>query len=30
MTHNILSPQHGGALPKRSAADLTAALTHDT
>jgi hypothetical protein len=30
MTHNILSPQHGGALPKRSAADLTAAFTHDT
>jgi hypothetical protein len=23
-------PQHGGALPKRSAADLTAAFTHDT
>lgn len=30
MIHKILSPQHGGALPKRSAADLTAALTHDT
>jgi ribonuclease HI len=30
MTHKILSPQHGGALPKRSAADLTAAFTHDT
>ena len=30
MTHKILSPQHGGALPKRSAADLTAAFTYDT
>ena len=30
MTHKILSPQHGGALPKRSAIDLTAAFTHDT
>ena len=30
MTHKILSPRHGGALPKRSAADLTAAFTHDT
>jgi ribonuclease HI len=30
MTHKILSPQHGGALPKRSAVDLTAAFTHDT
>jgi hypothetical protein len=30
MTHKILSPQHGGALPKRSTADLTAAFTHDT
>ena len=30
MTRRILSPQHGGALPKRSAADLTAAFTHDT
>jgi hypothetical protein len=29
MTNKILSPQHGGALPKRSAADLTAAFTHD-
>jgi hypothetical protein len=29
MTYKILSPQHGGALPKRSAADLTAAFTHD-
>jgi hypothetical protein len=26
MTHKVLSPQHGGALPKRSAADFT----HDT
>ena len=30
MTYKILSPQHGGALPKRSAADLAAAFTHDT
>ena len=30
MTHKILSPQHRGALPKRSAANLTAAFTHDT
>jgi len=30
MTHRILSPQHRGALPKRSAADLTAAFTHNT
>jgi hypothetical protein len=30
MTHKILSPHHGGALPKRSAIDLTAAFTHDT
>lgn len=29
MSHKILSPQQGGALPKRSAADLTAAFTHD-
>ena len=29
MQHELLSPQHGGALPKRSAADLTAAFTHD-
>jgi hypothetical protein len=28
-THKILSPQHRGALPKRPAADLTAAFTHD-
>ena len=30
ITHKILSPQHRGALPKRSAANLTAAFTHDT
>ena len=24
-----LSPQHGGALPKRSAMDLVASFTHD-
>lgn len=29
MQHGPLSPQHGGALPKRSASDLTAAFTHD-
>ena len=29
MQHELLSPQHRGALPKRSAADLTAAFTHD-
>lgn len=29
LTHGILSPQHGGALPKRSAMDLVAAFTHD-
>ena len=29
LTSNILSPQHGGAMPKRSATDLAAALTHD-
>ena len=29
MTHKVLSPQHGGALPKRSAMDLVAAFTHD-
>ena len=29
MKHGILSPQHGGALPKRSAMDLAAAFTHD-
>jgi ribonuclease HI len=30
LTHGVLSPQHGGALPKRSAMDLVAAFTHDT
>ena len=29
ITHRIISPQHAGALPKRSATDLTAAFTHD-
>lgn len=29
ITHNVLSPQHCGALPKRSAMDLIASLTHD-
>lgn len=29
LTHNILSPQHGGALPKRAATDLAASFTHD-
>ncbi|KAF7134039.1 hypothetical protein CNMCM5793_005619 [Aspergillus hiratsukae] len=29
LTHGILSPQHGGALPRRSAMDLVAAFTHD-
>lgn len=29
LTHNILSKQHAGALPKRSAMDLVASLTHD-
>lgn len=29
MTHGVLSLQHGGALPKRSTSDLTAAFTHD-
>ena len=29
LTSGLLSPQHAGALPKRSATDLTAALTHD-
>ena len=29
MTCGVLSPQHGGALPKRSAMDLVAAFTHD-
>jgi len=25
----VLSPQHGGALPKRATMDLVAAFTHD-
>jgi ribonuclease HI len=29
LTNGILSPQHGGALPKRSAMDLVACFTHD-
>ena len=29
LTHGILSPQHGGALPKRSGMDLVASFTHD-
>ena len=29
LTSGILSPQHGGALPKRSAMDLVASFTHD-
>lgn len=29
LTCGLLSPQHGGALPKRSAMDLAAAFTHD-
>lgn len=29
LAHGVLSPQHGGALPKRSAMDLVASLTHD-
>ena len=29
LTHSVLSPQHGGALPKRSAMDLVACFTHD-
>jgi hypothetical protein len=29
MTNHLLSPQHGGALPKRSAMDLITAFTHD-
>jgi hypothetical protein len=30
MTYKVFSPQHGGALLKRSAIDLTAAFTYDT
>lgn len=29
LTHRILSSQHGGALPKRSAMDLVASFVHD-
>jgi ribonuclease HI len=29
LTNQVLSPQHGGALPKRSAMDLVASFTHD-
>jgi hypothetical protein len=29
LTHHVLSNQHGGALPKRSAMDLVASFTHD-
>jgi len=29
VTNGILSPQHGGALPKRSTMDLIASFTHD-
>lgn len=29
LIHQILSPQHGGALPRRSAMDLVAAFAHD-
>lgn len=29
LTNGILSPQHAGALPKRSAMDLVASFTHD-
>jgi ribonuclease HI len=29
LLHGVLSPQHGGALPKRSAMDLVACFTHD-
>jgi hypothetical protein len=29
LTHRVLSNQHGGALPKRSAMDLVASFTHD-
>lgn len=29
LTHQVLSDQHGGALPKRSAMDLAASFTHD-
>ena len=29
LTQGLLSPQHGGALPKRSATDLVASFVHD-
>ena len=29
LTHRVLSNQHRGALPKRSAIDLVASFTHD-
>ncbi|EDO03843.1 hypothetical protein SS1G_06324, partial [Sclerotinia sclerotiorum 1980 UF-70] len=29
LRHNVISPQHCGALPRRSGTDLTAAFTHD-
>ncbi|EDN04275.1 conserved hypothetical protein [Histoplasma mississippiense (nom. inval.)] len=29
LIHGIVSPQHGGALPRRSAMDLVAAFTHE-
>lgn len=29
LTHGVLSPQHGGALPKRSTMDLVASFVHD-
>ena len=29
LTHNVFSSQHAGALPRRSAMDLVASLTHD-
>lgn len=29
LTHNLISPQHGGALPRRSGTDLVASLSHD-
>lgn len=29
MAFNVLSPQHGGALPKRSAMDLATSFVHD-
>lgn len=29
ITHDVISPQHVGAVPKRSAMDIVAAFTHD-